>query len=66
MPYRRDPSEVKGTLQGLLSRLHVLIIGPGLGREPYMQNFAKMAVGIAKEQVHRLVHVFHALHAPYV
>ena len=53
----RDAAEVKGTLTGLLQRLHVLVIGPGLGREPYMQNFAKMAVGIAKEQVRRRQHM---------
>ncbi|TBU44063.1 hypothetical protein BD309DRAFT_1000726 [Dichomitus squalens] len=41
---------VKETLSGLLSRLHVLIIGPGLGREDYMQTFAKLALHIAKEQ----------------
>ncbi|KAI0339579.1 Ribokinase-like protein [Trametopsis cervina] len=51
----QDPSEVKATLQGLLSRLHVLVIGPGLGREPYMQNYAKMAMGIAKEKAMFLV-----------
>jgi ATP-dependent NAD(P)H-hydrate dehydratase len=42
-------------LEGLLSRLHVLVVGPGLGREPYMQAFAKMAVGIAKEKAMFLV-----------
>ena len=45
---------MKGTLQSLLSRLHALVIGPGLGREPYMQSFAKMAIGIAKDQVNLL------------
>lgn len=47
----RTPDDVKPILQGLLSRLHVLVVGPGLGREPYMQNFAKMAVEIAKDRV---------------
>ena len=37
-------------MASLLSRLHVLIIGPGLGREPYMQAFARMALDVAKEQ----------------
>ena len=41
---------MKSTLSSLLSRLHVLIVGPGLGREDYMINFAKLAVNIAKEQ----------------
>ena len=47
----REPSDVKPVLQGLLSRLHTLVVGPGLGREKYMQTFATMAIGIAKEQV---------------
>ncbi|KAH9479410.1 ATP-dependent (S)-NAD(P)H-hydrate dehydratase [Psilocybe cubensis] len=42
--------DVKPELKSILSRLHVLIVGPGLGREPYMQTFAKMAVSIAREQ----------------
>lgn len=37
-------------LTSILDRLHVLVVGPGLGREPYMQNYAKMAVGIARER----------------
>ncbi|PPQ67856.1 hypothetical protein CVT25_010295 [Psilocybe cyanescens] len=41
---------VKPELQSILSRLHVLIVGPGLGRELYMQTFAKMAVSIARER----------------
>ncbi|VDC03448.1 unnamed protein product [Peniophora sp. CBMAI 1063] len=42
-------SEVREELKGLLARLHVLIIGPGLGREPYMQDYARDALKIAKE-----------------
>lgn len=34
----------------MLSRLHVLVIGPGLGREDYMLTLARMALDIAKEQ----------------
>ena len=37
-------------MSALLSRLHVLVIGPGLGREPYMQAFSRMALDVAKEQ----------------
>ncbi|KAF8581537.1 Ribokinase-like protein [Ramaria rubella] len=37
-------------LSGILERLHVLVIGPGLGREDYMQNFARLALKLAKEQ----------------
>ena len=46
----RSVDSVKEALSGLLSRLHVLIIGPGLGREDYMQTFAKVALNIAKER----------------
>lgn len=42
---------MKPALSSLLERLHVLVIGPGLGREDYMQSFAKLALNIAKEQV---------------
>ena len=42
-------------LESLLERLHVLVVGPGLGREAYMQSFARLAVGIAKEQKMYLV-----------
>ncbi|KAJ3515179.1 hypothetical protein NLJ89_g1927 [Agrocybe chaxingu] len=42
--------KVKPELQSILSRLHVLIVGPGLGREPYMQSYAKMAVAMARER----------------
>lgn len=48
--FHRSPGDVKPELNSLLSRLHVLIIGPGLGREPYMQNFAKLALSLAREQ----------------
>ena len=34
----------------MLSRLHVLVIGPGLGREEYMLTFTRLALDIAKEQ----------------
>ncbi|TFK29679.1 H-hydrate dehydratase [Coprinopsis marcescibilis] len=41
--------QVKPHLQSLLSRLHVLIVGPGLGREPYMQSFARLAINLARQ-----------------
>ncbi|KAG6887148.1 hypothetical protein C0992_000436 [Termitomyces sp. T32_za158] len=44
------PKDVKPSLESLLTRLHVLIIGPGLGREPYMESFAKLALSLAREQ----------------
>lgn len=30
--------------------MHVLVVGPGLGREDYMQKFARLAVSVAREQ----------------
>jgi len=49
---REDSSTAKviPELKSILSRLHVLVIGPGLGREPYMQTFAKIAVSLARQQ----------------
>ncbi|KAJ8502576.1 hypothetical protein ONZ45_g11623 [Pleurotus djamor] len=44
------PDKVGSELDSLLSRLHVLVIGPGLGRETYMQAYAKQALGLAKEK----------------
>lgn len=42
--------KIKPELQSILSRLHVLVIGPGLGREPYMQTFAKIALSLARQK----------------
>lgn len=47
----RTEKDVRPALESLLSRLHVLVVGPGLGRETYMQNFAKLAVNIATSMV---------------
>lgn len=44
------PPDLEKTIDGLLSRLHVLIIGPGLGREDYMQAFARLTLSLAKKQ----------------
>ncbi len=41
---------LRSDLFALLSRLHALVIGPGLGRQEYMLNFARLAIDIAKEQ----------------
>lgn len=43
-------SKLKPELESLFSRLHALVIGPGLGREPYMQNYARLALSVAREQ----------------
>ncbi|EAU90481.2 YjeF domain-containing protein [Coprinopsis cinerea okayama7 len=42
--------KVKSELQSLLSRLHVLVVGPGLGREPYMQSYARLAISLVRER----------------
>ena len=47
--------KVKQALDALLARLHVLVIGPGLGREPYMQNYAKVALDLARARAMFLV-----------
>ncbi|EIW70485.1 hypothetical protein TREMEDRAFT_29037 [Tremella mesenterica DSM 1558] len=48
-----DPSksveDVRSELEGIMSRLHVMVIGPGLGRSEHMQNFAKVAFELAKK-----------------
>ena len=48
-PESPSPDQVKSELSSLLSRLHVLVIGPGLGRESYMISHAKTALELAKE-----------------
>ena len=50
MTLRSLPEKVEHELNSLLGRLHVLVIGPGLGREPYMQSFARLALSLARRQ----------------
>ncbi|ORY32868.1 Ribokinase-like protein [Naematelia encephala] len=45
----RDMGEIKEELKGIMSRLHVLIIGPGLGRDEHMQSCARIAFELARE-----------------
>ncbi|KAG9123008.1 hypothetical protein FRC07_000360 [Ceratobasidium sp. 392] len=44
------PDSVKSKLESIVSRLHVLVIGPGLGRAKHMQNTAKVALQLAREK----------------
>ncbi|CAE6452088.1 unnamed protein product [Rhizoctonia solani] len=44
------PDSIKSKLESIVSRLHVLVIGPGLGRDEHMQNAAKVALQLAKEK----------------
>ncbi|WVR06911.1 ATP-dependent (S)-NAD(P)H-hydrate dehydratase [Kwoniella sp. DSM 27419] len=41
--------QIKEELKGIMARLHVLVIGPGLGRSEHMQQCAKVAFEIARE-----------------
>ena len=50
MTLRSLPEKVEHELNSLLGRLHVLVIGPGLGREPYMLSFARLALSLARTQ----------------
>lgn len=43
----RSPEKIRPEMDSLLSRLHVLVLGPGLGRENYMQSYARMALAMA-------------------
>jgi ATP-dependent NAD(P)H-hydrate dehydratase len=46
----RTPEKVRPELDSILSRLHILILGPGLGREDYMQSYARVALSMACSQ----------------
>jgi len=37
-------------LEGIISRLHIIVVGPGLGREDYLQNAARTAISLARKQ----------------
>lgn len=41
---------MRSELSDILERLHVLVIGPGLGREDYMQKHARLALELAREK----------------
>lgn len=40
---------IKKEIEPILSRLHAIVVGPGLGREDYMQNAARIAIEYAKK-----------------
>ena len=48
---------MRDELKSLLSRLHVLVVGPGLGREDYMQKFAMDAIWIARNKVSPVLYI---------
>jgi len=45
-----DRQAINSELKDVMSRLHVIIIGPGLGRADHMQDFARTAISFAREQ----------------
>lgn len=40
---------LKQEVEGVLSRLHAIVVGPGLGREGYMQDAARIAINYARQ-----------------
>lgn len=46
---RKSQEDVRAELRTLFQRLHSVIIGPGLGRDDYMQSFARVAIEVARE-----------------
>lgn len=46
---QKSREDIRSALKGVMSRLHVLIIGPGLGRDDHMQSCAKIAFELAKD-----------------
>ncbi|GAA5942061.1 NADHX dehydratase [Sporobolomyces koalae] len=44
-----EEDEITEILQGILPRLHTLVIGPGLGRSKHMQLAARVAIRLARE-----------------
>lgn len=45
-----DPEHIAGRVADMLSRLHVLVIGPGLGRDPLMQATVARVVRAARSR----------------
>ncbi|CAD6568455.1 MAG: hypothetical protein CYPHOPRED_002567 [Cyphobasidiales sp. Tagirdzhanova-0007] len=44
------PSDkMRELLDGIIQRLHIIVVGPGLGREHYMQSAAKTAIALARQ-----------------
>jgi ATP-dependent NAD(P)H-hydrate dehydratase len=46
----KDPEQVSSRIIEMLSRLHVLVIGPGLGRDPLMQETCARVLAAARER----------------
>lgn len=46
---KRSKDDIKKDLKGIMDRLHVLVVGPGLGRDQHMQDCARIAFELARE-----------------
>ncbi|KAI0486304.1 H-hydrate dehydratase [Xylaria cf. heliscus] len=46
----KDPKEVSDRIIEMLSRLHVLVVGPGLGRDPLMHDTCARVLAAARER----------------
>lgn len=42
--------EISTKIEGMLDRLHAIVIGPGLGRDSLMQDTAKLIIEAAKKK----------------
>ena len=42
--------KLRAEMDGVISRLHIIVVGPGLGREDFMQNAARTAIELAKSK----------------
>ncbi|KAI1764544.1 Ribokinase-like protein [Hypoxylon sp. FL1150] len=45
-----DPAQISSTIIDMLPRLHVLVIGPGLGRDPLMHSTLEKVLAAARER----------------
>lgn len=45
-----DPDQISASIVEMLPRLHVLVIGPGLGRDPLMQETVARVIRAARER----------------
>lgn len=49
-PADTDPAQVSSKIIDMLPRLHVLVVGPGLGRDPLMQETCAKVLAAARER----------------
>ncbi|KAK0731056.1 Ribokinase-like protein [Lasiosphaeris hirsuta] len=49
-PADNDPAQIAARIVALLDRLHVLVVGPGLGRDPLMQETCAHVIRAARDR----------------